>query len=84
MIFILALVSLNNCSNEGLGDWAPESFPGIRARADLLVHIEQCHHGDVIELVTALEEGDLDYEQVADQRATELLDQVACSGSRTA
>lgn len=69
---------------ECLGIWAPYSFAMIRARADLLVHIEQCHHGDVIELVTALEKGDLDYEQVADQRAAELLDQVACSSSRTA
>lgn len=40
---------------------APESFSGSGG-ANLLVHIEQGHHGDVVELVAALEERDLDNE----------------------
>lgn len=66
------------------GHGAARIIPGVRAGAGLLVYIEQGHHGNVVELVAALEEGDLDYEQVADQRAAKLLDQVACSSGRTA
>lgn len=43
----------------------------------LLVDVEQGHDRHVIELVAALEEGDLDDEEVADEGTSELLDEVA-------
>lgn len=47
---------------------------------ELLVDVEQSYNGDVVELFAALEEWNLDYEEVADQSTPELLDEVA-SGS---
>lgn len=48
------------------------------------VGLEKGGGGHPVELVAALEEGDLEDEEVADQRATELLDEGACSGSGSA
>lgn len=48
------------------------------------VGLEEGGGGHPVELVAALEEGDLEDEEVADQRATELLDKGARSGSGSA
>lgn len=49
----------------------------------LLVNVEQGHDGDVVQLLAALEEGDLNDEEVANQLAPELLDEVAGGGGGT-
>lgn len=50
----------------------------------LLRLLEQCDDRHVAELLAALEEGDLQNEQVADEVATELPDKFASSSSRSA
>lgn len=74
----------HSIANGGDPGRTPGSPSGTARSNILLIDVEQSHHGYIVELVAALEEGDLDNEQVANQRAAELLDQVACCGGGTA